>query len=127
LFDLSALATYGELGPGVRILADDGTARLMLFAFRAGQRLKEHRTSSPIVVQVVSGAIMFSMGGREAEMRAGMALRLRGDVEHGISAQTDALVLVIMTPSPRAHTLETDAFSHREPPAGAQRPEGETG
>ena len=40
VFDVRKLARFREEGPDVQVLSDIGTARLVLFAFKAGQQLK---------------------------------------------------------------------------------------
>lgn len=114
-FDLRALAQPSESGPGVRVLADTGAARVVLFTFRKGQTLKEHNTSSQILVQVVRGRITFSAAGAHADARAGTLFSLEARVPHSIVARTDAVVLVTMTPSPSYHSLEQEVFSKLTP------------
>ncbi len=46
VFDLRTLTHSREEEPYVQVLSDIGTARLVLFAFKAGQQLREHCTSS---------------------------------------------------------------------------------
>ena len=113
--DLRALTHFQEDGPTVRVLADTGAARVVLFAFKAGQRLKEHTTSSQILVQVVRGQITFTAGQHGAVGRAGTLLALEARVPHGITAHTNAVVLVTMTPSPAQHSLEHSVFDHLTP------------
>ncbi|HLZ22905.1 MAG TPA: cupin domain-containing protein [Ktedonobacterales bacterium] len=109
-FDLRELAHFNPDGPGVTVLADTGAARSVLFAFRAGQQLKEHQTSSQILVQVVRGRITFTAGGQAADARAGTLLLVEANAPHSITAQTDATVLVTMTPSPVHHSLQHEVF-----------------
>ena len=63
-FDLRALTQFQESGPFVRVLSDIGAARVVLFAFEEGQRLKEHSTSSQILVQVLRGRITLTSRSR---------------------------------------------------------------
>lgn len=114
-FDLRALARFNPDGPGVTVLADTGAARSVLFAFRTGQQLKEHRTSSQILVQVLRGRIRFTAAGRDVEARAGTLLHVEANVPHSIAARTDAIVLVVMTPSPSHHSLQHEVFDHTPP------------
>lgn len=114
-FDLRALARFNPDGPGVTVLADTGAARSVLFAFRTGQQLKEHRASSQILVQVLRGRIAFTAQGRDIECRAGTLLHVESDVPHSITAHTNAVVLVVMTPSPAHHSLQRDIFDRVQP------------
>jgi quercetin dioxygenase-like cupin family protein len=115
MLDLRALTHFQQSAPNVRVLADTGAARVVLFAFKAGQTLKEHTTSSQILVQVVRGRITFAAGQGSAEGHAGALFVLEAGVPHSITAHTNAVVLVTMTPSPVQHSLETEVFSKLTP------------
>lgn len=115
VFDLPALAEFSDPGPSARVLSDVGTSRVVLFAFHAGQRLQEHQTSSPLVIHVLSGTIAFEARGHTIEVVAGHLLQLERNVPHRIVAETDAVVLVTMTPSPRRHSLSVEVFDTLTP------------
>lgn len=115
LFDLHTLAHFREKGLSTQILSDSGTARVVLFAFKAGQQLKEHQSTSQILVQVVRGDITFTTPSTTMNMQAGMLLQLEASIPHSIVAQTDAVVLVTMLPSPTYHSLEQDVFQELTP------------
>lgn len=114
-FDLRTLARFSTEGPGVTVLADTGAARSVLFAFRAGQQLKEHRTSSQIMVQVLRGRVLFTAADQSTDLKAGTLLHVEANVPHSIMARTNAIVLVVLTPSPSYHSLETEVFQRHTP------------
>lgn len=87
----------------------------MLFAFKAGQHLKEHRTSSQILVQVLRGRITFTAAGNSVRLQAGMVLQVEAQVPHQVVAPTNALLLVTMVPSPASRSLEREVFHHLTP------------
>lgn len=105
VFDLRKLTQFHEDKPYVQVLSDIGDARLVLFTFKAGQQLKEHHTTSQILVQVLRGRATFSTAGNSVKLQAGMVLQLEENVPHSVLAQTDAVMLVTMTPSPSFHSL----------------------
>jgi quercetin dioxygenase-like cupin family protein len=115
VFDLRELAAYSDAALGVTVLSDIGAARVVLFAFRAGQQLKEHETSSQILVQVLRGRIRFLAAGRSVALRSGMLVQLEARARHSLVAQTDAVVLVTMMPSPHFHSLEHAVFEQHAP------------
>ncbi len=114
-FDLRALTRFQDSGPYVRVLSDIGAARVVLFAFEAGQQLKEHSTSSQILVQVLRGRITFVAGEASIEAGAGTLLQLEASVRHSILAKTRAVVVVTMAPSPTYHSLDAEMFSKQRP------------
>jgi len=114
-FDLRRFAQIKPDGPGVTVLSDTGAARTVLFTFAAGQGLKDHQTSSQIQVIVLRGRITFTANGGAVKARAGTLLQLEARVQHAISADTNATVLVIMTPSPATNSQPHDALHGRAP------------
>lgn len=115
VLNLRELAEYKDSGPGVRILSDTGASRVVLFTFKAGQTLKEHTTSSQILVQTLRGSITFTAHEKSVRARAGILIELEARVPHSILAHTNAVVLVTMTPSPAQHTLEHGVFEKLTP------------
>jgi quercetin dioxygenase-like cupin family protein len=114
-FDLRALTQFQEAGPFVRVLSDIGVARIVLFAFEAGQQLKEHSTSSQVLLQVLRGRITLTAGDARVDAGAGTLLQVEANVRHSISAKTRAVVVVTITPSPTYHGLDAEIFSKQQP------------
>lgn len=108
LFNIRQLTQFRADRPYVQVLSDLGAARVVLFAFQSGQQLKEHRTSSQLLVQVLRGRITFATADNSVSLQAGMVLQLEENVLHNVSAQTDAVMLLTMLPSPREHSLEAE-------------------
>jgi quercetin dioxygenase-like cupin family protein len=108
LFNIRQLTQFRTDRPYVQVLSDLGAARVVLFAFQAGQQLKEHRTSSQLLVQVLRGRITFATADNSVSLQAGMVLQLEENVPHNVTAQTDAVMLLTMLPSPQEHSLEAE-------------------
>ncbi|GCE11581.1 cupin domain-containing protein [Tengunoibacter tsumagoiensis] len=100
VYDLSQLAKYDDAKPHPQILSDNGSARLLLFSFKAGQTLPAHTNPSNLLVQVIQGEITFTASGQPHDLKVGTILEVRGHALHEVTAKTDALVLITMTPSP---------------------------
>ena len=105
VFDLRKLTQFQDDKPYVQVLSDTGDARVVLFAFKAGQQLKEHRTTSQILVQILRGRATFATSASSVKLQAGMVLQLEENVPHSVIAQTDAVMLLTMTPSPSFHSM----------------------
>lgn len=69
-------------------------ATIIRIAFAPGQEMREHSTSSPIVVQVLSGAIRFRITGEEIAMPAGAVVHVDASVPHSLFADDEAHVLL---------------------------------
>jgi quercetin dioxygenase-like cupin family protein len=106
LFNIRQLTQFRADRPYVQVLSDLGAARVVLFTFQAGQQLKEHRISSQLLVQVLRGRITFATAGNSVSLQAGMVLQLEENVPHNVTAQTDAVMLLTMLPSPKEHCLD---------------------
>jgi quercetin dioxygenase-like cupin family protein len=115
VFDLRALTQFQDERPYVQILSDITTARIVLFAFRKGQQLKKHSTSSQLLAQVLRGRVLFSTASSSVEMQAGTLVQLETNVEHSVIAQTDAVMLLTMTPSPTYHSMAQELFGGQTP------------
>jgi quercetin dioxygenase-like cupin family protein len=109
VFDVHALTRFQKDHPYIQVLSDIGAARLVLFAFRAGQQLKEHTTSSQIIVQVLEGTITFAVTGQSVQLHAGMLIQLEATIPHSITAESDAVVLLTLAPSPSQHSLNSES------------------
>ena len=107
VFDLLAQLSFKDNGPRVQQLSESDDARLVGLALRAGQEIKEHRSPSRLTVQVIDGCLLFGAAGQEIRLRAGMVLQIDPGVPHHLRAETDTLLLLLMTPSPaRVHTTD---------------------
>lgn len=115
VFDIRKLTRFREKGPDVQVLSDIEAARLVLFSFQAGQQLKEHTTSSQILVQVLRGRVTLTAAGNSVKLRTGMVVQVEAQVPHQVVAKTPAVLLVTMVPSPAYHSLERDVFQGLTP------------
>lgn len=95
-FDLQALATFREEGPTIRTVTETRHARILLLAFKAGQQLKEHRTTSQIFVQVLRGHVIFTVQEQGFQLTAGTALQVAAATPHSLSAPVESVVLLTM-------------------------------
>lgn len=105
VFDVHTLAHFHEDRPFVQVLLERGTTRLVLFAFKAGQRLQDHHTPRQLLVQVVRGQITFTITDNSVTLQEGSVLHVEANISHSVLAQTDAVMLLTMTPSPSSHPL----------------------
>ena len=107
-FNLNQLAEFKDSGPAVQMLAQSIHFRQLLFGFRAGQELKEHTAPSQISVQVISGQLTFEVADKSYALEAGQMLLLEAAVPHGVRAQTDAVMLLVMMPDPHGRAAGAD-------------------
>jgi len=81
-------------GRSARTLVKSGALRVTLLGIAAGERLPSHRAEGPVTIQVLTGAAMFEVRGREYPVVAGDLLALEGGVEHAAVARSDTRLLL---------------------------------
>lgn len=116
LFDFRALTTFDERRPHVVTLSETGAARLLLVMLRAGQRLAPQPLSSETSAQALRGRLRLTVGGDVAtapsstpssiELRAGRLAQIEAQTPWRFDAISDAVILLSLTPSPGAATLD---------------------
>ena len=108
LFDLRALTRFDASKPQVVTLADTGTSRLLLIAMCGGQALPPQLSPSEASIQALRGRLRLNVGAGSAELIAGRLAQVEGGASFALSALTDAVALVSLTPSPDALALSAD-------------------
>jgi quercetin dioxygenase-like cupin family protein len=80
------------------VLKADG-ARLVLFAFDAGQELTEHTAAMPVLLQVLDGQLRVTADDREVLLVPGGVVHLGARVPHSVLAlQPSRLLLTMLDP-----------------------------
>lgn len=86
--------------PGVkrRIREDGEKLMLVEVVFEAGAAVPEHAHVHEQVSYIVSGRMMFTVSGKEMELKAGESLRLPSNVPHAARALEASTVLEAFSP-----------------------------
>lgn len=94
--DIAALvAVTPESTVSRTVLAAEG-ARLVLFAFDAGQELSEHTAAVPVLLQALDGELEVSAAGRSVTLRPGDVVHLGTRTPHSVRATTASRLLLTM-------------------------------
>ncbi|UOF91186.1 hemerythrin domain-containing protein [Fodinisporobacter ferrooxydans] len=88
----------------IKPLLDNGYSKVVQFSFPKGKVLEKHKTSSDILVFVPQGNIRFQAV-EEAVLKSGEMISLEKNIEHSITALEDSIVVLVLTPSPSAHSI----------------------
>lgn len=72
--------------------------RIVLFSFAQGQVLTEHTSTSRAVIQVLSGAAEFTLGGIPRVLRAGELLHMPPKLPHAVLATEPMTMLLTLAP-----------------------------
>ncbi|TBL76259.1 cupin domain-containing protein [Paenibacillus thalictri] len=88
----------------IQPVLDNGVSKVVKFSFPKGKVLQKHKTTSDILVFVLDGKIRFTAG-EDVELQTADMISLAKQVEHSIEALEDSLVVLVLTPSPNAHSI----------------------
>lgn len=94
--DLAGLVDYAAGAVVSRTLLKRSKGTLTLFAFDEGQGLSEHTAPFDAAVLVVDGRALWTVGGREIEVRAGQFLVMPANVPHAVRAPERFKMLLTM-------------------------------
>ncbi len=87
--------------PASAILHDEASVRIVAFTLEAAQVVAPHRSSSSVVLHVISGQALFQGEGEEQLLRAGEAVAYAPGELHGIVAGEEGVrVLAVIAPRP---------------------------
>ena len=74
-------------------------ARVVLFAFAAGEELSEHTAAVPILLQALSGRLRVTADGRTVELAPGGLVHVGSRVPHEVIAlEPSRMALVLLDP-----------------------------
>jgi len=79
-----------------RVVVNNPLLRVVYFAFATGELLTEHSSPRAVVVQVLTGAIRFTVNGVEHAMAAGDVVYLAPGDRHALVADTDSHLSLVM-------------------------------
>ena len=99
-FSLESLIRFDDARPAIISVADSGHARILLLCLRAGQILKDHRSTSQVMVFGLRGRAAFFADGVAHEVRPGVCVILEPGHFHRVEASEEAVLLVVMSPHP---------------------------
>lgn len=93
---LAALATPSTAGITSRTLLKTSGGKVVLFAFDAGQELTEHTNPNHALIQVLTGSLHLTLGGRPETLRAGALLHMPPQLTHAVRAEEPATFLLTL-------------------------------
>ena len=77
-------------------LVNDRGLRIVLTALKVGGRIRAHRASASVAIQVVSGTMRVHLPDRPVEMPAGHVLVLEPGISHEVEAIAEGAFLVTL-------------------------------
>jgi len=86
ILSLAEATQFASNGIVSRTLLNTAGVRTVLFGFAEGQELSEHTSTQHALIQIVSGACEFSLGGKPHLLQAGDLLYMPPNLAHAVKA-----------------------------------------
>lgn len=94
--NLAGLIEYSADSIVSKTIIDKSAGTVTLFAFDAGQSLSEHQAPFDALVQIIDGAAILTIGGKEAKTSAGEIIIMPANVSHSVQAKEKFKMLLTM-------------------------------
>ena len=88
---------YNEKKPAITVLFETSFTKEIRIVMKAGQIMKEHKTSFPIVVEIVGGKLDFGVKGNTHHLKKGNLVALQGGVPHDLKAIENSIIRLTLT------------------------------
>lgn len=98
--------TFQENRPAISVLLETPFTKEIRIAMKQGQLMKEHKTSFPIVIQIVKGEIEFSLPQSTLNLTEGDLIALEGNVPHSLLALKESIVRLTLTKADQAKRVK---------------------
>src|SRR5262245_41737494 len=81
-FRLDSLIRFDDGGPAVQSVAESGHSRITLITLKAGQGLKDHRTTCQVCLQVLRGSVAVIEEGKTLKAGKGDFIMISPNSRH---------------------------------------------
>lgn len=102
IFQLASELQPPETGKQTKVLADDADAKVIVFAFAAGDGLTEHVAPLPAIIQIISGVASLTVGEEDVAGTSGTWIHMAARAPHSIKAQTPVVMLLTLLKSEKS-------------------------
>lgn len=95
---LTAEAPLPARGIHSQTLSEEAGVELVLFAFAAGERLSEHTSARPAIINILSGECDLTAGDDAWVAGPGAWLRMAADTKHSVVARSPLVMALYLLP-----------------------------
>jgi len=99
VYNLADEISYAEGSVVSKVVSKKETGNITLFAFDKGEGLSEHTAPFDAIIQVLDGAAVITIDGKENEMKAGETIIMPANVPHAVYAKEQFKMLLTMIKS----------------------------
>jgi quercetin dioxygenase-like cupin family protein len=100
---------YKDDKPVIKVLFETSFTKEIRIAMKQGTQMKEHKTSFPIVVQIVEGKIDFGVQDQIKNLVKGDLIALEANIPHNLNALEDSIVRLTLTKNDEADRVKNVA------------------
>jgi quercetin dioxygenase-like cupin family protein len=93
---LEDLVAFQEAGITSRTIIESPVTTVTIFAFDKGQALSEHSAPFNALVQVASGKLVITIGGKPNTVSKGQMIIMPADIPHALRAEQKSIMILTM-------------------------------
>lgn len=97
---------FNENKPMVKVLFETSFTKEIRITMKKGQEMKEHKTSFPIVVELLEGEIVFGVEKQNHTIKKGGILALGSNIPHNLIASEDSTIRLTLSKSDSCDRVE---------------------
>ena len=97
---------YKENKPVITVLFETDFTKEIRIAMQKGTIMKEHKTSYPIVIEILEGNIDFGVEQETNRLTKGDLIALGGNVPHDLKANENSIIRLTLTKYDNAKRVE---------------------
>ena len=97
---------YDENKPVISVLFETDFTKEIRIVMQKGTIMKEHKTSCPIVIEVMEGNIGFGVQQETKHLTRGYLIALESDVSHKLKANENSIIRLTLTKYDNAKRVE---------------------
>jgi quercetin dioxygenase-like cupin family protein len=106
LAELYSELEFDERKPLIKVLFETSFTKEIRIAMQKGTVMKEHKTSFPIVVEIVAGAIDFGVNNDILHLKKGSLVALESNVPHDLKAMEASVVRLTLTKNDKTSRVD---------------------
>ena len=97
-----------------RVLFSAPECRVVVIDLQSGEELGDHHVRERAVVEVISGSVAIEIAGNVVECAEGTVVTFDPGERHAVRALSDARLLLVLAPWPKAETYSEGEPAHAE-------------
>ncbi len=102
---------YNESRPAITVLFETDFTKEIRIAMQKGTTMREHKTSYPIVVEVLEGSIDFGVEQQTKHLIKGDLIALESNVPHDLKANESSIIRLTLTKNDSVKRVESVAVN----------------